>query len=348
LQPSIAPLLNMRILRVVYISAFAWLLPLIVNGSLQGSPRSQVGWDSNSAGIKYRNDNAIRVESNSDVEIRSTTVIDLLSTSAQHTTLLHLLQRCKLVPSINLMQGLTLFAPTDQAWENWAKEKENHNSGTWAGLAQIIFGRPQTDSRTDDTRLADNTLFDTHQLLLYHMLNYTLPLGQHPNQNQLGRTGKKDLSRWVVGNISTETTLLFPLRHHHHRSPGHIPPPHPPWSSEGRTGTLGGHAQQIRLLFDKEDEVGPGRVQVDVRGRGGAGIWTGWEGNITTSTDGLGRPVAGALSGEGQRYMVGSNGMVIGIDRVLDPPSDLGEFSGFVSLQGRQTRPSWLIRECCV
>jgi hypothetical protein len=175
----------------------------------------------------------------------------------------------------------------------------------------------QTSDYVDiDDGFADNIMFDTRQLLLYHMLNYTLPLQQSLTDVDPSYPASRGLPRWIArdSNISTETTLLFPSRHHH--PPGNLPPPHPPWAPEGGTGTLGGHAQQIRLLFDQS---GPSSVGVDVTGRGGAGVWTNWEGN---TTDKHPRPVAG------DRYRFGSNGIVVGIDRVLDPPVDLGKFLG--------------------
>lgn len=312
----------MRFLRVVHVTSIIALLPLIVNGLFQDSPRSRVGW--NGSQISMDQDRENESPSVSNIDALSTTVIDLLSSSTQHSTLLHLLQRCKLVPSVNLMQGLTLFAPTDQAWDNWAKEMQlDQQKGTDAqeDLARLIHGwrtsRPTSRQTSDyvdiDDGFADNIMFDTRQLLLYHMLNYILPLQQSLTDVDSSYPASHGLPRWIArdSNISTETTLLFPSRHH--RPPGNLPPPHPPWAPEGGTGTLGGHAQQIRLLFDQS---GPSSVGVDVTGRGGAGVWTNWAGN---TTDRHPRPVAG------DRCRVGSNGIVVGIDRVLDPPVDLGK-----------------------
>lgn len=78
---------------------------------------------------------------------------------------------------------------------------------------------------------------------------------------------------------------------------------------------MGGHGQQMRLFFDGEEKSGPSRVQVDLDGQGGAGVWTEWTGNRTTSS----RPAAG------DKYRIGSNGIVIGVDQVLSPPADLGK-----------------------
>jgi hypothetical protein len=310
----------MRFLRIVHVTSIIALLPLIVNGLFQDSPRHQVGWNSSQISREHvREDESPSI---SNVDALSITVIDLLSSSTQHSTLLHLLQRCKLVPSVNLMQGLTLFAPTDQAWNTWAKEvqlDEQKGTGAQEDLAKLVLGwrtSRQTGDYVDiEDGFADNIMFDTRQLLLYHILNYTLPLQQSLFDTDPSYSAGHHLPRWIArnSNISTETTLLFPSRHHH--PPGNLPPPRPPWAPEGGTGTLGGHAQQIRLL---SDQSGPSSVGVDVTGRGGAGVWTNWEGN---TTDRHPRPVTG------DRYRVGSNGVVVGIDRVLDPPVDLGECS---------------------
>ena len=280
------------------VSVIILLCPLIVKAStiLSGST-SQVNLEAGSVTLNYPQER----------HTFSTTIIDLLSTSSHHDILLHLLQRCKLVPSVNLMQGLTLFAPTDDAWESWAKEKEHGPVEADARLAEIIL-RQQTENV--DALLADNILFDTRQLLLFHMLNYTIPL---EHANQLDGLNRHPTDRWLARNVSTETTLLYPSRHHH--PAGHLPPPHPPWSPEGGTGILGGHGQQMRLFFREDQRAGPSRVQVDLDGQGGAAVWTGWAGNRTADRH---RPA------RGDKYRVGSNGVLIGIDRVLSPPDGLG------------------------
>jgi len=243
----------------------------------------------------------------SPVNPSSVTVIDILSSSTEHTILLHLLQRCKLVPTLNLMQGVTLFAPTDDAWQEWASLRssagEQYDSDAESFLSQIIKSYPASASND----LADNILFETHQILLYHMLNYTLPVAKH----SLTPGSSKQQDRWIAGNVSTETTLLFPSRAH--RPPSNAPPPHPPWSPFGGSGTLGGKGQKLRLAYDLNEACGPNLVQVNAAGDGGIEVWTQWPGNHTEKDS------------HNDRYRLGSNGLVIGVRRVLETPPDLGQ-----------------------
>jgi len=241
----------------------------------------------------------------SPVNPSSVTVIDILSSSAEHTILLHLLQRCKLIPTLNLMQGVTLFAPTDDAWQAWANQRtaaDERYHDAESLLSQIITSDPS--SQSDD--LADNILFETHQLLLYHMLNYTLPVAKH--SSTAGISEQQD--RWIAGNVSTETTLLFPSRARH--PPSNIPPPHSPWSPLGGTGTLGGKGQKLRLGYDFDESYGPNLVQTNAAGDGGIGVWTHWSRNHT------------GKESQNDRYRLGSNGLVIGLLSVLETPTNLG------------------------
>jgi hypothetical protein len=247
----------------------------------------------------------------------SITVIDILSSSTQHTILLHLLQRCKLIPTLNLMQGVTLFAPTDDAWQTWANQRipsgKPHNDAEFM-LSQVILSHLKSEP-TESTGLADNVLFETHQLLLYHMLNYTLPV----EKRSLTAGRLDDRERWIAGNVSTETTLLFPSRAHH--PPSNAPPPHPPWSPLGGTGTLAGEGQKIRLGYDLGESSGPHLVQVNAAGEGGIEVWTRWSGNHTDKVS------------HTDRYRLGSNGLVIGLCEVLEAPPDLGQ-----SIRGRKAQ----------
>jgi solute carrier family 25 carnitine/acylcarnitine transporter 20/29 len=282
----------MPLLFATRVVASLLLIPFIAGSSL--TPQSQFASAQQGEEI-----------ASSPVNPSSVTVIDILSSSAEHTILLHLLQRCKLVPTLNLMQGITLFAPTDDAWQAWANQRtatdERHHDAEIL-LSQIITSYPS--SEPDD--LADNILFETHQLLLYHMLNYTLPVAKH----SLTAGTPKQQDRWIARNVSTETTLLFPSRTHH--PPSNMPPPHPPWSPLGGTGTLGGKGQKLRLNYDFDESCGPNLVQVNAVGNGGIEVWTHWSGNHTEKDSHNGR------------YRLGSNGLVIGLRNVLETPPDLG------------------------
>ncbi|KAF8755931.1 hypothetical protein RHS01_04861 [Rhizoctonia solani] len=59
------------------------------------------------------------------------TIIDVLSADEDYTLLLKALQRARLVPTLNRINGSTLFAPTNAAIERYAK---SHPDSLWASL----------------------------------------------------------------------------------------------------------------------------------------------------------------------------------------------------------------------
>ncbi|KAG0150905.1 hypothetical protein CROQUDRAFT_668249 [Cronartium quercuum f. sp. fusiforme G11] len=90
---------------------------------------------------------------------RSTTLIDLLSNSSSHSNLLYLIQRARLVPTINLLNSSTLFAPTNQAIES----------------SPILSLALKQKSNSNHALEPDNLQLQLRQTLLYHLLNFTLP-----------------------------------------------------------------------------------------------------------------------------------------------------------------------------
>lgn len=119
----------------------------------------------------------------------STTLVDLLSADADYTQLLRLLQRTRLIPTLNKLNGSTFFAPTNDAIQRYA---------LW------------NDFLVDSEDLYDNINEQVRQTLLYHLLNYTLPTFP-PSQNE----------------VATYSTLHFPRIPISPPSPN--PPPAPPW-----------------------------------------------------------------------------------------------------------------------
>ena len=82
----------------------------------------------------------------------STTLVDKLSEDPDYTTLLRLLQRARLIPTLNRLNGSTLFAPTNDAIQR-------HPSLSW--LSSLT---------------GDNVNEQLRQELFYHLLNYTVVL----------------------------------------------------------------------------------------------------------------------------------------------------------------------------
>ena len=167
-------------------------------------------------------------------------------------------------------------------------------------LERIASGGNEVDERA---RL-NNQHWALRQHLLYHMLNYTLP----PSAFTAG-TG--------VRNVSTETTLLFPMVEEPEHPP--IPEPGSPWLPRGGEGLLGGHGQRLRVARVGSKEGGPsGMVGVEWNGDGGVEIWDGkaWE-TVGNDTDRDRQVVRGA------RWV--RNGVVVGVEGVLEMPPSIGE-----------------------
>ncbi|KAJ4485958.1 carnitine acyl carnitine carrier [Lentinula aciculospora] len=91
----------------------------------------------------------------SNISISSTTIIDALSNDSDYLSLLHLIQRARLVPTINRLNGSTLFAPTNDAIERHS---------LWSSIL-----------KDSSLILQDNVQEQLRQQLFYHLLNYTLP-----------------------------------------------------------------------------------------------------------------------------------------------------------------------------
>ncbi len=123
---------------------------------------------------------------------RSATLIDALSSDSDYSSLLRLIQRAKLVPTLNRLNGSTLFAPTNEAIEHHRKKT----------------GKSIWSEKEEDT--TDNIQWELRQHLLYHLLNYTLPEVQE--------------------SLIPQRTLHFPALPL--EPPTGDPPPSPPWLPE--------------------------------------------------------------------------------------------------------------------
>ena len=281
----------------------------------------------------------------------SDTLVSTLSTSTQHTTLLHLLQRSKCIPLLNQIPNATLFAPTDEAWRQWSEEHRPPDEvspyngwlssegleewwQTEDAVLKVRIGRGG-DLEAEKKKL-DNQNWALRQHLLYHMLNYTLSptaLMDIVNASSVSLGDKMARER-----VSIETTLLFPMVSEPPLPP--TPPPGSPWLPQGGEGMLGGQGQRLRLYRGKDGESG--RVGVDWTGEGGNGFWDGSGWPIQDNDTNLWPMGKGGKGGkdkdgdgkghndEDQRKKVpgarwARNGVVVGIDGVLDPPPSIGE-----------------------
>ncbi|THG94951.1 hypothetical protein EW026_g6615 [Hermanssonia centrifuga] len=137
-------------------------------------------------------------------------LVDALGNDSEYTSLLVLLQRTRLIPTLNKLNGSTLFAPTNDA----IKRRASRNA-----LWDTALG-------VEELNLLDNIQEKLRQELFYHLLNYSLselPTEQDPQVHR---------------------TLHFP--HIPVEPPTHDPPPYPPWMPIPG-GTLGGEPQRLRI-----------------------------------------------------------------------------------------------------
>ncbi|EPT03894.1 hypothetical protein FOMPIDRAFT_1058263 [Fomitopsis schrenkii] len=84
----------------------------------------------------------------------STNILDVLYADPDYVSLVKLLQRAKLIPTLNRLNGSTLFAPTNDA------------------ISKHAFWQATLDAAPD---FGDNIQEELRQQLFYHILNYTIP-----------------------------------------------------------------------------------------------------------------------------------------------------------------------------
>ncbi|KAL0580830.1 carnitine transporter [Marasmius crinis-equi] len=141
----------------------------------------------------------------------SKTLVDLLGEDPDYESLLQLIQRAQLVPTLNRLNGSTLFAPTNDAINR-------HRSSN-----------PLWNSILEDPSfiIHDNVQEQLRQQLLYHLINSSVPT--LPKESE---------------PLQVLKTLHFP--HSQLDPPTHDPPPYPPWLPIPG-GTLGGEPQRLRV-----------------------------------------------------------------------------------------------------
>lgn len=137
----------------------------------------------------------------------SVTLVDALNADPDYSSLLRLLQKARLIPTLNRLNGSTLFAPT-----NDAIERHSMFNLLWRNILE-----------SQDNQVPDNIQEQLRQQLFYHLLNDSLV--ETPTRN----------------NIQVLKTLLYPRKPH--EPPSHDPPPWMPIP----TGALGSEPQRLRI-----------------------------------------------------------------------------------------------------
>ncbi|KAH9486598.1 FAS1 domain-containing protein fsc1 [Psilocybe cubensis] len=145
----------------------------------------------------------------------SMTLVDALGADPDYSSLLRLLQRARLIPTLNRLNGTTLFAPT-----NDAIKRHSLTNPLWSDVLQ-----------NGEHFVPDNIQEQLRQQLLYHLLNETL--AALPTDEK----------------VTQYKTLLYPRKPVD--PPSREPPPHPPWLPIPG-GTLGGEPQRLRLASHQD------------------------------------------------------------------------------------------------
>ncbi|KAG1749841.1 uncharacterized protein EDB91DRAFT_1235288 [Suillus paluster] len=152
---------------------------------------------------------ATQVAWNSDPAIQSTTLVDVLNADEDYSYLLSLLQKAKLIPTLNKLNGSTFFAPTNDAVKRHAQTND-----LWGSALEY------------PDLLKDNVQEELRQQLFYHLLNYSVT--QIPN----------DLTTRVLDTLHYPKLSLDP--------PANEPLPSLPWIPLPES-TLGNKSQKLRL-----------------------------------------------------------------------------------------------------
>ncbi|KAF9270045.1 hypothetical protein L218DRAFT_849619 [Marasmius fiardii PR-910] len=140
----------------------------------------------------------------------SKTLINILNEDPDYLSLLKVIQRARLVPTLNGLKNVTLFAPTNDAIEKY--RSTNHLWDSIIGNSSFI--------------LTDNVQNELRQQLFYHLINKPVNL---PNKSD---------------PLTVLQTLHYP--NSPPEPPTHDPPPYPPWIPVPG-GTLGGEPQRLRV-----------------------------------------------------------------------------------------------------
>jgi solute carrier family 25 carnitine/acylcarnitine transporter 20/29 len=176
----------------------------------------------------------------------NTTIVDVLAQDEDYSLLVYLLQRARLIPTLNRLNGSTVFAPTNDAIKN-AAGRDSLSESSCIAQDECIWNWALVDSPPPD-----NVQATLRANLLYHMLNYTLPF---PSSEAP-----------VAPSPAFFETLLVPSPEQGRGRPGD-----PPDNGEVSDGLLGDREGQKLRVARREDDKAT-FVGVDFEGRGGAKV----------------------------------------------------------------------------
>lgn len=266
------------------------------------------------------------LSSTTPVTTASLSLVDLLTSSTNHTLLLRAFQRARLIPLLNKLNGSTLFAPTDEAIKLERKRESmtglqqahaEHQFGLWTyateefSLSDRVGEEREWDGVTAYDSLypaRDNLQLELRDTLLFHLLNYTLfpPPPPSPPSN-LTLTISRHLP---TGVVTLQETLYHPSLSSLNSSfpnpptlPGSPPSDPEPEIPKREEGLLKGEGQKFHVV---RKELKNGRTEILV-----GGDWKG-EGGIRVVE---------------RSERQARNGAMVEIEAILKKPLDLGKYS---------------------
>ncbi|BGP39203.1 hypothetical protein JCM10450v2_003158 [Rhodotorula kratochvilovae] len=205
-------------------------------------------------------------------------LVDLLSSSPDHQLLLAAFKRARLVPTLNRLNGSTLFAPTDEAIRRERdRERERGLSGdeVGGGVWSAVVDWVEQGSVDETPAEHDNLQLALRDTLLYHVLNYTLV--PPPPSNRTNST-TPPVEPLPLDVTTLHETLYFPSLFPYNRSypappslPGTEPDrPDPDAPNHRPEGLLHGEGQRLRAVRRQgEKKAEEYWVGVDWKGEGG-------------------------------------------------------------------------------
>ncbi|GAA5861216.1 hypothetical protein JCM3774_002230 [Rhodotorula dairenensis] len=231
----------------------------------------------------------------------TTHLVDLLSASQDHRLLLAAFQRTRLIPTLNRLNGSTLFAPTDEAIR---RERDGDSESVWAAVATLAADDGDWEGHGEEH---DNFQLALRDTLLYHVLNYTIvPAPASNSSNSTLPAPHKPLPFDIP---TLHETLYYPSFAPYNKSfpapptlPGTEPDqPDPDAPDDRPEGLLHGQGQRLRIVRKwggkkKQHPDGEIWIGVDWKGEGGTRV---------------------------ARPQFAVNGVLLPMDAVLHKPADL-------------------------
>ncbi|KAL8290110.1 hypothetical protein RQP46_003049 [Phenoliferia psychrophenolica] len=215
------------------------------------------------------------------VAVTSVSLVDLLAASANHTLLLKAIQRARLVPFLNRLNGSTLFAPSDAAIQAERASETAAAAAGGVGSHDAVWTYALADNNDDASDSDDlgrgspvpphdNLQLALRDTLLYHILNYTLFPAPNASTNASAPSAFLALS-----DLPTlEETMYYPALSSFNKSfpvpptlPGSPPDDPDPDQPRREEGLLRGEGQRLRVI--KKGKAAELWVGGDWRGEGG-------------------------------------------------------------------------------